>query len=546
MKKWPTGDDEPINPRTTALASISLFLAYALGAKLGNLLSFKPSSFSAFWPPSGIYLAWLLLAKPRTWPFLIAAGIAGNVCTDLANGRLLATSLGFSLGNSLEATAGAWACLLILGRPPTLGKSRDIITLCVVGCLVAVPLSASIGSAVVAFALGMGSYWPTWLTWWTGDVLGILIFTPLCIFASEALRGRGASGKADAPSGGLRQRILACLFILVSTAACLFVFLPISSTFPKAFIILPLVAWAAIEFGPGASIIFCFLLSVLAIGGSSLGRGAFALSVPDPRSLVFSLQLFLGTTAFMGLLLAAGRAQRAEDLRALEASGAELRRALDERLVLFRELEHRVKNNLEVVHSLLSLQCRELANDEARRPLIEAQTRIRSMSLIYRRLYSGDATGSIQIGTYAGDLAREIVAAYAVDGIRVEVRDRSEGLSIDLKEAVPIGLILNELITNALKYAVSPGEPGLVAVEMERTGSGVTIAVSDDGPGLPPGFSPMATGGTGFQLVKLLAEQLRARLEAGRSDSGGARIGLSIPIPEAQLEPRWMSAEQRL
>jgi two-component sensor histidine kinase/integral membrane sensor domain MASE1 len=527
------GAQAPLKTRESWLSALCLALAYLLGAELGNLLSFKPSAFSAFWPPSGIFMTWLLISDRRSWPLLVAAGIAGNVCSDLINGRLLAVSLGFSLGNSLEALTGAFLCRRILGGPPSLRKPKDISVFTSVAVFVAAPLSATIGSAVVAIGLRGGPYWGTCLTWWSGDAVGMLIFAPLCLSAAQAWRRRAERRAVAVPE--LRRAVFACLTVLVSTAACLYVFLPSSGVVPTmVFLILPLTAWVAIEFGPVASTAFSCLLSLLAVGCSSLGRGAFAISEHDTRTLVFSLQLFLGTTAFMGLILAAGRRESRDDLRALASTETELRRSLAERELLFRELEHRVKNNLNVIDSLLSLECARLKGEEARRPLLEAQSRVRSMALVYRRLYSDDAMGGVKIGPYLVDLARDLVATYAVGKAEVEVDDRSEGLMLDLKRAVPLGLILNELLTNALKYASVPGKQLSAAVSVRRLGEGFSVEVSDDGPGFPPGFSIETSTGLGFQILRLLSSQMGASVEAGRSGAGGARVLLTLPaVPQA-------------
>ncbi|MDP3178921.1 MAG: MASE1 domain-containing protein, partial [Spirochaetaceae bacterium] len=142
-----------------------------------------------------------------------------------------------------------------------------------------------------------------------------------------------------------------------------------------------------------------------------------------------------------------------EDRSALFATEERLKAALAEKDLLFAELEHRVKNNLNVVASLISLGASELEEGPSKKILVEAQTRIRSMSLIYEQLYKGRASGKVTLKTYVEKLSRALVETYAQAGDKVLLELEIDDWELDIKRAVPLGLIVNELLANALKYA---------------------------------------------------------------------------------------------
>jgi two-component sensor histidine kinase len=194
----------------------------------------------------------------------------------------------------------------------------------------------------------------------------------------------------------------------------------------------------------------------------------------------------------------------------------ELERRLREREVLLREIHHRVKNNLQVVSSLISIQANRLPTAQ-RTALDECQARIRTIALVHQRLYQSSDLASVELDLYVRELARNIHAALAAPGVELAIECEPIGLPVDA--AIPCGLILNELITNAFKHAFYSERTGTVHVRGERVGGDIRLTVRDDGVGLPAAFSLASTSTLGFQLVEALVDQLAAKFRFG-SDPG--------------------------
>ncbi len=203
-----------------------------------------------------------------------------------------------------------------------------------------------------------------------------------------------------------------------------------------------------------------------------------------------------------------------------------IRRSLAEKETLLKEVHHRVKNNLQIISSLLSLQANARADDVAQ-PLLDSAARVRSMALIHQRLYNADDLGHVQFGDYARTLARDLVTSLA-PAARVDVEAEETPLTVD--QAVPCGLILNELLTNAFKHGRGSDGALHVVVRVAHDANDLRFSVTDHGPGLPPDFHPRrspGTGSLGMHLVTSLARQLRAKVEY--ANTPGATVTLRVP-----------------
>jgi PAS domain S-box-containing protein len=214
------------------------------------------------------------------------------------------------------------------------------------------------------------------------------------------------------------------------------------------------------------------------------------------------------------------------DVTERHAAQEEVTRSLREKETLLKEIHHRVKNNLQIISSLLMLQSEQMPGERARTLLAESVYRVRSMALIHQQLYGVDSLERIDFGDYARSLADSLRAALS-PGTRLDVR--VDPVEVTVEHAVPLGLILNELITNAIKYgqaiARPAGETGRtgadcdVCVEVRARDGRVYVSVSDSGAGLPSGLDPGTSGTLGLQLIRSLTRQLRGKLVAD-SDRG--------------------------
>ena len=206
--------------------------------------------------------------------------------------------------------------------------------------------------------------------------------------------------------------------------------------------------------------------------------------------------------------------------------------ALREKEVLLKEIHHRVKNNLQVVSSLLRLQAATHADPEVRAALQEAQERIHAIALIHQKLKHAPDPTRLDLATYVETLAERLVRSYASAPTLVDLQIRVDPLRLGPDEAVPLGLILNELVSNALQHAFPAGEGGSLEIDLEGLPDGqALLRVADSGTGLPEG-TDLEHGGLGFQLVRALAEQLGGTLELERRRGAAIRLTFT-PGPTA-------------
>jgi PAS domain S-box-containing protein len=202
--------------------------------------------------------------------------------------------------------------------------------------------------------------------------------------------------------------------------------------------------------------------------------------------------------------------------------------SLAEKEVLLKEVHHRVKNNLQIISSLLDLQSGHTAGPPAEM-FRESQTRVRSMALVHERLYRSADLAKVDFTAYVGSLADHLFQTYRVGHkeIGLDLRVGADvRLSIDA--AIPCGLLLNELVSNSLKHAFRGKEPGTIRIELRHTeGNRWLLVVADDGIGLPAGTSPQTAQGLGLQLVAMLTRQLKGTVEIERS--GGTTFRVTFP-----------------
>ena len=204
----------------------------------------------------------------------------------------------------------------------------------------------------------------------------------------------------------------------------------------------------------------------------------------------------------------------------------ELEARLREREVLLREVHHRVKNNLQLISSLINLQ---MASGEVSAATAEeGRIRIRSMALVHEKLYESQSLADVDLATYARDLVRMVEAAIGQPG-RVQVQVEAQPVSLGVDQAIPCGLLLNELLTNALKHAFPGGRRGRVDVAVRRAGErSVVVEVKDDGVGLPASLDLTAPDTLGMAMVQKLSQQLGAELSVDREP--GARVRFAFQV----------------
>ncbi len=218
-------------------------------------------------------------------------------------------------------------------------------------------------------------------------------------------------------------------------------------------------------------------------------------------------------------------AHRAE-LR-LKDQEQKLRGSLAEKEALLKEIHHRVKNNLQIIASLLDLQSEFLDQADSKEVLLEMKTRVRSIAAIHELLYTAADFSRIEFRHFVEKLAHDVIAVHRQHATQVEVDIQAESVLLDMTQAVPCGLIMNELLTNALKHAFPQGRRGKIRVSFASDQKSWRLEVSDNGIGLPADIDPGNVNSMGFQLIQLLAQQLGGSLEVIRD--GGTRLVIRFP-----------------
>jgi two-component sensor histidine kinase len=195
---------------------------------------------------------------------------------------------------------------------------------------------------------------------------------------------------------------------------------------------------------------------------------------------------------------------------------------------LLYEVNHRVKNSLQVVVSLLSLQAKSSTHEEVRTGLSDARARIEVVASIHQSLYRGDSHTDLDICEYLDSLANNIVSAHRSRTTVELVTECRHATKLAISQAIPLALIVSELLTNALKYAF-PTHGGTLRLTVDRRPEGLRVEVSDDGKGLAPDFDPQRSAGMGMRVIRALTQQLRAEFNHS-STADGARFVLLVPV----------------
>lgn len=204
----------------------------------------------------------------------------------------------------------------------------------------------------------------------------------------------------------------------------------------------------------------------------------------------------------------------------LKQAEARIKNSLEEKEVLLKEIHHRVKNNLQVISGLLNLQAQHITDEKSREIYKESQNRVISMALIHEELYQARDLARVDFAAYIRNLAKNLFASYGMKSGNVKLVLETDEMNMVVDTAIPCGLIINELISNALKHAFPNGSEGEIRVRFHETEEGeYELLISDNGVGLPEGLDIWQTSSLGMQLVTVLTSQLGGELNV-RSDEG--------------------------
>lgn len=217
-----------------------------------------------------------------------------------------------------------------------------------------------------------------------------------------------------------------------------------------------------------------------------------------------------------------------QEVQVRKTAESKLITSLKEKEVLLKEIHHRVKNNLQVVSSLIYLQSKKTTNKKTLEMLNESQNRIKSMALIHEKLYQSKDIILIDFSEYVNGLISHLARSYGSHLISVDIKLNIKNVSLNIDKAIPCGLIINELVSNCMKYAFPQKKKGEIRVEMNSDNSHVDLVVYDNGVGFPENLNFNKTETLGLQLVNALTAQLGGKIVLDRT--GGTRFAITFGV----------------
>lgn len=245
--------------------------------------------------------------------------------------------------------------------------------------------------------------------------------------------------------------------------------------------------------------------------------------------------LAIGILRFKGVLRDAILVEKIKEAEVVEKLNTSLAASLKEKETLLQEIHHRVKNNMQIISSILRLQNNYVEDQETKVILSESINRIRSMSGIHERLYKFKNFESINFSDYLLELTNEVIYTYKQDTkLNIEIEDDLADIRFNIKQAIPCGLFVNEIISNAVKYAFKGREKGNLFLSLKHIDGNIELAIGDDGVGFPKDFSIEDSETLGIQLIDSLVDQLDGSLEI--KNENGVKFKIVFPLDETKDE----------
>lgn len=228
-----------------------------------------------------------------------------------------------------------------------------------------------------------------------------------------------------------------------------------------------------------------------------------------------------------------------QDITEIKIAEEEIKKSLKEKEILLQEIHHRVKNNMQVISSLLTLQSASIEDKKTAEIFRQSQDRIRSMALIHEKLYRTEDFSRIDFKEYIETLTRALFNSYKKDTQRILLKIDVKDVYLNIETAIPLGLIINELISNSLKHAFKQGKKGELCIALSESGKdNLELRVRDNGVGIPDDFDIRSQNSLGFQIITLLAEnQLRGKIKLNRN--GGTEFQLTLKKAKYKKRPSY-------
>jgi len=221
-----------------------------------------------------------------------------------------------------------------------------------------------------------------------------------------------------------------------------------------------------------------------------------------------------------------------DEIRQRSLAEEQLKASVLEKEILIKEIHHRVKNNLQIIISLLYFQSKKTDDPSLVSALVDSQTRVKSMALVHEKLYQSGNLSSIDFNGYLQNLVSNLMISYDIDQSRIRVTISAHNLPLTINMAIPLGLIMNELVSNAMKYAFPDGGKGELTITGSVQDEQIIVKVRDNGRGIPEGFDWRNTDSLGLHLVQMLTRQLKGTIDL--DPAAGTEFTLKIPIKNSE------------
>ncbi len=514
------------------LAVVRIFILaviYFAWAKVGLSLAFVNESATTVWPPTGISLAAVLVLGFRVWPGIFLGAFLANITTVPS----FFTASGIAMGNTLEALAGGYLILRFADGYRAFDKPTHIIRYVFLAALLSPMLSAGVGVGTLFLAghAAAGEMAPIAFTWWLGDMVSNLVVAPfLIVWATGAPPHFKRSAFAEATLLGL------CVFLVSQTVFSGWL-IPIKD-YPLAYLVIPMLLWAALHFEQRGAASVTLLVSALAIIATLKGRGPFITDNPN-KSLVL-LQAFMATLSVMGLVLAAVVAQRRKAIEALLQSNSELEQFA---YVASHDLQEPLRKIIIFGERLSgSLSDLSVAQKDYLDRMDSAANRMRT--LVEDLLQFSRVSREARYEPVAlGEVLREVVSD-------LEIRISQSGASVEIGDLPQIIAsrsqmkhVFQNLIANSIKFAKKDAQSRVTVLATPASDGWVEIRVTDNGIGFEQKyvdkiFKPFQRlhsrgeyegTGIGLAIVQKIVQNHGGRLTAKSQVNQGAVFIIQLP-----------------
>lgn len=540
-----------IQARQLPLALTIFALAYIVGIRISLISSLSPSDVVIVWVPNAFVMMVLLHVRRLFWPLFASVAIAAEAVAfgaDISQGLNpeLARTLGYGLLNVLEAAVVAhW--LRRSGQGKTWIRGRNgFLRYLFIGPIATSAAVALGGAALIKWGLPEADYLHYWRVYWFGNALGLLLIgMPLLIWL----------GGIPSPVSTRRPSRWEPTILAVALAGTCGWTLVLDRDTSRIYLLFPLLIWVAVRFRPRGASVAVALTALIAICAGASGHGPFVSMSSIDNAL--NLQGLVGVVAISTYLLAfaASDAEEANEqlrdtVQRLKAAQAELqqtnvvlaqtndgldaavedrtrklRAALANNEMLMKELHHRVKNNLQLVSSLVSLQGRSFSDPLVRSRFASIEGQIAAIARTYDIMHSMEQREEVDFGQFVPALCDALAGG---NGGRARVACEVEDAApVPPSTAVALALALNELVTNSMKHGVAREHS--IRVRCLREGNQLALCVEDNGPGFPPDFDIATATGFGMKMVRNVIAQEGGSLLILPSDAG-ARVEILVPL----------------